>query len=200
LMVSEFEMTGLGLMSYFLGLEVVQHDAGIFVCQEKYVNDLLVKFNMSNCNAVKIPMNTNQKFSLEDGEERVDAGTYRSLIGSLLYLAHSRPDISYATSILSRFMQNPSKTHFGAARRILRYLKGTSSYGIFYAKIDNFNLMGYSDSDWAGSIDDRRSTTGYIFSLGSGAISWSSKKQQTTALSSSEAEYMALTAAACQGI
>ncbi|GLU00818.1 hypothetical protein SLE2022_181580 [Rubroshorea leprosula] len=198
MMVNEFDMTDLGLMRYFLGLEVVQNGEGIFISQEKYAKDLLKKCRMEDCNSVGTPMVSNQKFSLDDGEEKVDAHAYRSLIGSLLYLTNSRPDITFATSVLSRFMQSPSRTHYGAARRILRYLKGTISFGILYAKNEQFNLFGYSDSDWAGCVDDRRSTSGYAFFLGSGAISWSSKKQASTALSSSEAEYISLTAAACQ--
>ncbi|KAF2307027.1 hypothetical protein GH714_024228 [Hevea brasiliensis] len=193
-------MTDLGLMSYFLGLQVTQNGAGIFLSQEKYVTDLLMKFQMQDCNPVKTPVNTNQKFSLEDGENKVDGHTYRSLIGSLLYLTNTRPDIMQAASILSRFMQKPSKIHYGAARRVLRYLKGTSSYGLWYSNANNLELCGFSDSDWAGSLDDRKSTSGYVFHLGSSAICWNSKKQPSTALSSSEAEYIAVTSAACQAI
>ncbi|GKV09291.1 hypothetical protein SLEP1_g20815 [Rubroshorea leprosula] len=143
-------------------------------------------------------MVSNQKFSLNDGEEKVDVHAYRSLIGSLLDLTNNRLDIAFATSVLSRFIQSPSKTHYGAARRILRYLKETISFGILYGKNDQFNLFGYSNSDWAGCVDDRHSTSGYAFFLGSGAISWSSKKQASTALSSLEVEYISLKAAACQ--
>ncbi|KAF2317325.1 hypothetical protein GH714_020179 [Hevea brasiliensis] len=159
-----------------------------------------MKFQMQDCNPVKTPVNTNQKFSLEDGENKIDGHTYRSLIGSLLYLTNTRPDIMQAASLLSRFMQNPSKIHYGAARRVLRYLKGTSSYGLWYSNANNLELCGFSDSDWAGSLDDRKSTSGYVFHLGSSAICWNSKKQPSTALSSSEAEYIAVTSAACQAI
>ena len=142
-MIGEFEMTDLGSMNYFLGLEVKQSDTGIFISQEKYVNDLLEKFQMKDCNPVKFPMNTNQKFNLNDGEERIDDHLYRSLIGSMLYLKNRCPDIMFATSFLSRFMQNPSKLHYGAAKRVLRYLMGTSSYGIWYTNnVDNFQLCG----------------------------------------------------------
>ena len=168
--------------------------------QKKYASDLLGKLGMHDCNPMKTPMNTNQKFNLNDGEEKVDVGDYRSLVGSLLYLTNSRPDIMYATSLLSRFMQSPSKLHYGAAKRVLRYVKGTCSYGLLYTNANNLKLCGFSDSDWAGSLDDRRSTTGYVFNLGSGAIAWSSKKQPSTALSSSEAEYTAVTSTACQAV
>lgn len=156
---------------------------------------------MKECNPVKTPKNTNKKnFSLNNGEEKIDAWVYRSLIGSLLYLTSSRPDFMHATCLLSRFMQSPSKVYYGAAKRVLRYLKGTSSYHIWYNNVGDFQLRGFSDSDWASSIDDRRSTTGYTFNLGSGAISWCSKKQSSTTLSSTEAEYMAATSAACQAV
>ena len=196
IMVSEFEMTDLGFISYFLGLEVQQSEAGIFISQQKYVKDLLEKFNLKDCNPVKNSMITNQNFSLDDGEAKVDAQMYRSLVGSLLYLTNSRPYILQATSLLPRFMQNPSKMHYGAAKRVLRYLKGTCFYGLWHSNSNNFKLFGFSDSDWAGSLDDGKSTTRYLFKLGSNAISWCSKKQPSVALSSSEAEYMAVTSAA----
>ncbi|KAL0438667.1 UNVERIFIED_CONTAM: Retrovirus-related Pol polyprotein from transposon TNT 1-94 [Sesamum latifolium] len=200
IMVSEFEMTDLCEMSYFLGLEVQQSEDGIFISQHKYVKDLLEKYNMKECNAVGTPMIMNQKFCLDDGEEKVDAQLYRSLVGSLLYLTNSRPDILQATTLLSRFMKNPSNIHYGAANRVLRYLKGTRSFGLWYSNSNIIELLGFSYSDWAGSVNDRKSTTGYLFMLGSNAISWCSKKQPSTALSSSEAEYMAVSLAACQAI
>ncbi|KAG8502460.1 hypothetical protein CXB51_000380 [Gossypium anomalum] len=200
LMTDEFEMTDLGLMSFFLGQEIKQCAEGTFMSQEKYVNDLLEKFNLKDCNLVSTPMCTNKKFCLDDEGETIDCQLFRSLIGSLLYLTNSRPDILQATSLLSRYMQSPSKHHFGAAKRILRYLKGTSSFGIWYKFSNNPRLYGFSDSDLGGCIEDRKSTTGYVFTMGSEAVSWSSKKQPSTALSSSEAEYMAVTAAAYQAV
>nr|CAD1823506.1 unnamed protein product [Ananas comosus var. bracteatus] len=118
----------------------------------------------------------------------------------LLYVVHTRPDIMFAMSVLSRFTEYPSKIHMGAAKRILRYLKGTSDHGLWFTKTNNFSLFDFSDSDWADSIDDRSSTSGFVFKLGSSTVCWSSKKQHTMALSSSEAEYVALTTAACQAI
>ena len=121
-------------------------------------------------------------------------------VGGLIYLTHTRPDISYAVGVISRHMQNPTKHHFGTTKRILKYISGTTDYGLWYGNSDAFNLIGYSDSDWAGCAEDRRSTSGYMFSFGSSAISWSSKKQATVALSSSEAEYIAVNLAACQAV
>lgn len=115
-------------------------------------------------------------------------------------MCHTRPDITFAVSVVSRFMHKPSVHHLGAAKRILRYVAGTANFGIRYSKVSDFRLCGYSDSDWAGCLEDRKSTSGHVFFLGSGAISWSSKKQDIVALSSSEDEYVAVTAAACQAI
>lgn len=136
----------------------------------------------------------------EDGEKKVNASLYRSLVGSLLYLTATRPDIMFAASFLSRFMQSPSQIHFGAAKRVWRYLQGTIGYGIWYNYSSDLKLVGYSDSDWAGSADDMRSASGYAFFLGSGVFSWASKKQQTVAQSSAEAEYVAASMATSQAI
>ncbi|XP_021843480.2 secreted RxLR effector protein 161-like [Spinacia oleracea] len=199
-MMSEYEMTDLGEMKYFLGMQVRQRPGRIFLSQEKYADDLLKKFHMEDCKPFVTPIAPNEKLSKYDGMEKVDASIYRSLVGSLIYLTHTRPDIVHAVSIVSRFMSEPSKAHPTAAKRILRYLKGTKSYGILYKTEDDYKLTGYTDSDWAGSIDDRKSTSGYVFQLGTKAISWSSKKQATMALSSSEAEYIAATSASCEAV
>lgn len=195
-----FEMNDLGLMTYFLGLEVVQGSHGIHISQRRYTEDLLKSYNMHQCKPVPTPMNSSLKLQTQDWSGKTDAGTYRSLIGRLIYLTHSRPDISFSVGVLSRFMNSPTKYHMGAAKRILRYLGGTTSYGILYERGIVGKLEGYSDSDWAGCLDDRKSTSGVVFNLGSGAVTWSSKKQEITALSSTEAEYIALCSAACQGL
>ncbi|KAG6520057.1 hypothetical protein ZIOFF_017087 [Zingiber officinale] len=142
----------------------------------------------------------NEADQLDDGAAKVDAKIYRSLVGSLIYLTNTRPDIVYSVSLISRFMHEPSKLHYAAAKRILRYLQGTRKLGIKYVKEKENKLVGYTDSDWAGSLDDRKSTSGYIFCLGSKIISWVSKKQKTVSLSSAEAEYIAATDAACEAV
>ena len=197
-MMNMFDMTDLGELKYFLGVEIVQNETRIFMSQKKYIEDTLKKFNMSGCKMASTPMNLNEKFSVNDETEMANAIVYRSLIGRLIYLTHSRLDITYAVGSLSRFMHKPSKHHLGAARRILRYLGGSKEYGIWFRKNDKFCL--YTDSDWAGSVDDRRSTSGHCFLIGTAAVSWSSKKQATVALSSTEAEYVAATTSACQAI
>lgn len=192
-----FEMTDLGIMKYFLGMEVTQLSCGIFICQQKYASDVLRRFKMEECKPVGTPMATNLKLSKDDDTSKVDGSMYRSLVGSLLYLTASRPDILFVVNVLSRFMSSPKETHFSAAKRVLRYIKGTADLGIFFPKSANesLSLIGYSDSDWGGCVDDSRSTTGYLFSLGAGYFTWSSKKQETTAQSTAEAEYIAAASA-----
>ncbi|CAL1407137.1 unnamed protein product [Linum trigynum] len=199
-MMKEFEMTDLGLMKYFLGIQVKQSPGEIFISQEKYTEDMLKRFHMATCKPISTPMALNEKLQRNDGAEKVDGKLYRSLVGSLIYLTHTRPDICHSVSLISRFMNEPSKLHFAAAKRILRYLQGTKKLGLTYKKEAESKLTGYTDSDWAGSLDDRKSTSGYIFCLGSKPISWSSKKQKAVALSSAEAEYIAATDAACEAV
>ncbi|XP_047264106.1 uncharacterized mitochondrial protein AtMg00810-like [Capsicum annuum] len=162
-----FEMTDLGLLHYFLGLEVKQGEGDVFFSQKKYALDLLKRFGLVNCKFAATPMNMNEKLQQEDG---------------------------------TGFMRNPLKHHFGAAKRILHYIIGTLEHGIWYSYVSNFRLVRYTDSDWRGSVDDRKSTSGNTFSLGSGAITWSSKKQATTTMLTLEAEYIAATSSACQCI
>ncbi|KAJ0577826.1 putative RNA-directed DNA polymerase [Helianthus annuus] len=199
-MMQEFEMTDMGHLKFFLGLEVIQMKTGVFVNQAKYAEDLLRKFEMVGCKIEDTPMNANEKLHANDESAPADAVLYRSLIGGLMYLQHTRPDISFTVNVLSRFMQRPSKLHFGAARRVLGYVAGTVRFGLWYEKNREVNLYGYSDSDWAGSLDDRKSISANVFTLGSGVVSWSSKKQHSIALSSTKAEYISATSATCQAI
>lgn len=199
-MMKKFEMSDMGLLHYFLGLEVKQGVDGIFISQRKYATDLLKRSSLLNCNPAPTPMNINEKLQLKDGSDKANEKSFRSLVGGLIFLTHTRPDIAFSIGVISRFMQNPTKHHLGAAKRILRYVAGTINYGIWYTPVSKLKLCGFTDSDWASSLDDRKSTSASVFSLGSGAVTWSSKKQATTALSSTEAEYVAATSAACQAI
>ncbi|KAL0456365.1 UNVERIFIED_CONTAM: Retrovirus-related Pol polyprotein from transposon TNT 1-94 [Sesamum latifolium] len=151
-------MTDLGLMRYFLGIQVKQSLGRIFLSQEKYIDDLLKKFNMYHCKPISTPMALNEKLHIHDDGEKVDPSLYRKLIGSLHYL-NTMPDITHSVSLLSRFINEPSKTCNVAAKRILRYLKSTKNQGTEFEKEENCKLVGYS-SDWPGSIDDRKSTSG----------------------------------------
>lgn len=149
-MMSTFEMTDLGLLKYFLGLEVLQRKDGIFVCQKKYATDLLKKFNVTGGKVSTTPMNINEKLQHEDGSDKTNSSVFRSLVGGLNYLTHSRPDISFPVSVVSRFLHSPTKLHLGAAKRILHYVAGTKNYGIWYSRVYEFRLVGFSNSDWAG--------------------------------------------------
>lgn len=169
---------------------------GIFLCQHKYAKDLLKKFGMLKCKPISTPMEPNAKMCAHEGKDLEDATMYRQLVGSLLYLTLTRPDISYAVGVMSRYMRNPKTPHLEAVSRILRYVKGTIDYGLLYKKGEDCKLVGYCDADYAGDHDTRRSTTGYVFMLGSGAISWCSKRQPTVSLSTTEAEYRAAAMAA----
>ncbi|KAJ0482029.1 putative RNA-directed DNA polymerase [Helianthus annuus] len=158
---------------------------------------------MLQCKPEITPMNSNEKLQMEDHSEKVDAEFCRSMVGSLIYLTHSRPDIAHAVSLVSRFMQSPSCLHLGAVKRILRYVAGSIKFGLLFAKGElnqEVKLVSHSDSDWGGCIDDRKSISANVFSLGSAAITWSTKKQGTVALSITGAEYIAATVATCQAI
>ncbi|KAL4309595.1 hypothetical protein GQ457_01G033490 [Hibiscus cannabinus] len=199
-MQKEFEMSDLGLMSYFLGMEINQSKAGIFISQNKYALDVLKKFKLESCKGVDSPLPSNLKLSKNDGEKLYDPSIFRSIVGSLLYMTATRPDLMFPATLLSRFLSSPTDVHLGVAKRVLRYVKSTLGEGLNYLKMDNVVLTGYSDSDWAGSLDDMKSTSGYVFNVGSGAICWSSKKQQVVAQSTAEAEYIVAAAAANQAI
>ncbi|KAG8485451.1 hypothetical protein CXB51_021502 [Gossypium anomalum] len=185
-----FNMTDLGIMTYFLGMEVNQSNRGIFISQHAFALKILNKFCMTNCKAVSTPLAQREKLTSFGSQERVDEKEYRGLIGCLLYLTTTRPDLMHVISLLSRFMHCCDTTHFKVAKRILRYVKGTLKFGVMFKKEKELRLAGYSDSDWAGSVDDMKSTSGYFFTFSSGVFSWSSKKQQTVAQSTTEAEYI----------
>eukprot|EP00253_Pinus_taeda_P012705 PITA_12705 len=199
-MKEEFEMTDMGLLRYFLGIEVDQNENGIFICQARYVNEVLGRFNMQECKAKITPTVMGLKLSKEDNNKDFDPSLYKSIVGSLMYLTATRPDIMFAVSLISRFMERPKEAHWQATKRILRYVKGTKKFGILYNVSEHSDLVRYTDSDWVGSVDDQKNTSGYVFHMGSGAISWASKKQSIVALSTTEAEYVAATAATCQAV
>lgn len=184
-----FEMTDLGLMTYFLGMEITQKKNEIFICLKKYAKEIFKKFQQ--CKTMNTPMNQKEKFIKDDGADKVDEVHFRSLIGCLMYLTTTRPDILFPVSLLSRFMHCASELHLKAAKRVVRYIKGTINYGVKYCKVQDFKLSGFSGSDWAGSLDDMKSTSGYCFNMGSSVFSWCSKKQEVVAQSTAEAEFVA---------
>eukprot|EP00253_Pinus_taeda_P007367 PITA_07367 len=185
----KFEMTDLGHLHYFLGLQVLPSKEGISLSQSKYACDILRHFHMEDCKPAPSPFQSGVKLSVSCTSPEVDATLYRQLVGKLLYLTHTRPDLSFVVGLVARFMQNPRESHWKAAKRILRYVRGIVQFGIHYSAKATPLLVGFTDSDWAGDPDDRKSTAGYVFTLGSGPITWACKKQPAISLSSAEAEY-----------
>jgi hypothetical protein len=190
-LASEFDMKDLGLMHYYLGLEVWQKRGEVFLGQGKYAVKILQKFGMMDCKSMDTPMTTDIRKVRDSNSDPVDPSLYRQLIGSLMYLVNTRPDICFAVNTLSQFQVEPRHEHWIVAKHVLRYIRGTLNYGLRYTTSNNIQLHGFTDSDWAGSAEDRRSTSGMCFSLGSAMISWGSRKQKSVALSTTEAEYIA---------
>lgn len=194
---TRFSVKDMGEISYFLGIEATRTEAGLHLNQRKYILDLLTKMNMQDAKPVTTPMATTPKLTMS-GEPHTNPTEYKTFIGSLQYLAFTRPDIAYAVNRLSQFMHSPTSDHCQAAKRVLHYLSGTTSYGLYFRKGNPLSLHAYSDADWAGNATDCVSTNAYIIYLGGHPISWSSKKQKGVARSSTEAEYRAVTNAASE--
>ncbi|KAK6144980.1 hypothetical protein DH2020_021800 [Rehmannia glutinosa] len=200
-MKHEFDMTDLGKMRYFLGLEVLQKPNGIFINQKKYASEVLQRFGMEKSNFVHNPIVPGCKLVKDEGGVKVDTTYYKQIVGSPMYITATRPDLMFVVSLISRYMENPTELHLHVAKRVLRYFKGTTGFGIFYKKKrGDEKLVAYTDSDYAGDLEDRKSTSGYVFLLSSGVVSWSSKKQPVVSLSTTEAEFIAATSCACQAI
>lgn len=193
-------MTDLGSLNYHLGIEIEQNKESITLSQGKYIKDLLVKFQMANCNKCATLMEVNCNLVPDEGEPIVYNTLYRQLIRSLIYLTATRPDISYSVGLVSRYMQEPRIRHWKTARRILRYLKGTIDLKLVYNKRKSTQLLGYCDFDQARDKENRRSTNGYYFFFGTTIVSWCSKKQPTIALSSTEAEYKSIVNTTCEAL
>lgn len=183
-MMKMFGMEDLGLLNYFLGLEINQGDDGVFVSQIKCAHGLVKRFSMTNKSATT-PMDENEKLQEEDGTDKADAEKFSILVSGLKCLTLTRPDIAFSVDVVSRFMHNPTRQHYGAAKRILRYIAGTQHFGIWYSNAADFKLIGFAGSD------DERSSSGYVFNLGSGAVSWRS-------MTTEAGEYMGAAASVCQ--
>ncbi|KAJ9546605.1 hypothetical protein OSB04_019148 [Centaurea solstitialis] len=185
-------MKDLGKLHYFLGLEVLSDSRGTYLCRDKYTSDLLSRAGITNQKVVSTPLEPNLHLTPNAGPPLKDPTLYRQLVGSLVYLTVTRPDIAYAVHTVSQFMSAPCSDHYVAVLRILRYLKGTIFHGLYFCSTSSLILQGFSYADWDSDMTDRRSTTGFCFFLGDSLISWRSKKQSLTARSSTEAEYCAL--------
>ncbi|GKD02944.1 putative ribonuclease H-like domain-containing protein [Tanacetum coccineum] len=197
LMQSEFEMSSMGELTFFLGLQVEQRSDGIFISQDKYVAEILRKFDLESVKTATTPYEPQKPKDKNGPDDDVNVHLYRSMIGSLMYLTASRPDIMFAVSTCSRFQVTPKTSNLLAVKRIFKYLKGQPKLGLWYPRDSPFELEAYTDSDYAGNHNDRKSTTGGCQFLGRRLISWQCKKQTIVATSSTEAEYVA--AAHCCG-
>jgi len=197
-LVSEFEMKQLGNLKYFLGIEVARSNHGIFLCQRKYTIDLLSETGLLGCKPVDTPIEQNHMLFQCSNSTSIDRGRYQMLVGKLIYLSHTRPDITYAVNVVSQFMHDPRKRHMDVVERILRYLKSTPGKGILFSNHGNLEVEGYTDADWAGSKNDRRSTSGYFTFVGGNLVTWRSKKQPVVARSSAEAEFRGMALGVCE--
>ena len=210
---SKFDMKDLGAANYILGMEIKRDRAKrkLWLNQRKYVETILQRFNMQDSKPVNVLIVVGTKLSVEqcpktqEEEEDMSHVPYASAVGSLMYaMVCTRPDIAHVVGVLSRFMSNPGKEHWTAVKRVFRYLRGTSNYGLCYQGRPGLERMldirGFVDADWAGDLDQRRSTSGYVFSLFGGAVSWMSKRQSVVALSTTEAEYIAATHASKEAV
>ena len=200
-MTQEFDMSNLGSLSSYLGIEVKQGKSFIFLSQTAYAQKLLQHAKLGECNAATTPLEARAQFTNEEGRSTVNSTVYQSLIGSLRYLTHTRPDLLFSVGILNRYMENPNQEHYNGVKRVLRYIKGIEDYGLLYKKGElKGGLIGYSDSDFERDCHDRKSTSEHIFFFGGMAVKWSSQKQSVVALCSCEVEYIAATKATCQAV
>jgi hypothetical protein len=194
-MSREFEMSMMGELQFFLGLQIKQSKEGTFVHQAKYTKDIVLKFKMEDSTAMTTPMSTTTALDADEEGEHVDQKEYRSMIGSVLYLTATRPNIQFSVCLCARFQASPRTSHRQAVKRIFRYLCHTPDFGLWYSVSSSLALHGFSDADFAGCRLDRKSTSGTCQFLGSSLVSWSSRKQLSVAQSTTEAEYVA--AASC---
>ncbi|KAI3724944.1 hypothetical protein L1987_64712 [Smallanthus sonchifolius] len=197
-MKSKFEMSNMGELSFFLGLQVSQREDGIYLHQTKYVQDILSKYKMNDCSTYGTSITVNHDMQPDKDEKDVDCKLYHGMIGSLMYLTASRPDIMFAVCLCSRFQSQPKESHMITVKRIFTYLKGKTRLGLWYSKQQSFEFKTYTDSDYGGCNLDRKSTSGGCQFLGDRLVSWQCKKQSTVFVSTCEAEYVAVASCCSQ--
>ncbi|KAL5537784.1 hypothetical protein UlMin_045380 [Ulmus minor] len=195
---SSFALRDLGLLAYFLGIEVSYDSKSMHLCQTKYISDLLDRNDMQDCKPAKTPGVVGKSLSQYDGDLFEDPTKYRSVVGALQYVTLTRPDISFAVNKACQFMQSPTSAHWLAVKRILRYLRGTMQDGIKLQASDHLQIQAYTDADYASTPDDRRSSSGYCLYMGENLVSWSATKQKVVSRSSAESEYRGLAIAAAE--
>ena len=181
-LATEFEMNDLGTLKYFLGIEVARGSDGIYLCQRKYILDLLTETGMLDCTPIDTPIEQNHRLAEYPDQVPTDKTRYQRIVGRLIYLSHTRPDVAYAVSVVSQFMHNLSVDHMDAVVRILRYLKSAPRRGVMFSNHNNIlEVCGFTDADWAGNITDQRSTSGYFTFVGGNLVTWKRKKQKVVA-------------------
>lgn len=199
-LAQEFEIKDLGRLKYFLGMEFARSRKGNFANQRKYILYLLEETVLLGCKIYETPIEANLKLNPAKVEDVVDKEKFQRLVGKLIYLSHTRPNIAFVASTVSQFIHSPGKQHFEAAYRILRYLKATPGKGLPFRKPDNMNIEVYTDANWVGKSCDGRSTSGYRTFVGGNLVTWRSEKQPVVARSSAEAEFRSLAQGICKAI
>ena len=197
-LATEFEMKNLGGLKYFLGIKVTRSKKGIFLSQSKYVLDLLSEVGLLDCKPIDTPIVQNHKLGEYSDHVPTNKEKYQRLVGKLIYLSHTHPDMAYAVSVMSQFMHCLSEDHMDAVIWILRYLKSSPGKGLMFSKNNHLDIEGYTDADWAGNISDRKSTSGYFTFEGGNLVTWRSKKQMVVALSNAEAEFRGMVKGICE--
>lgn len=197
---NKYKMKDLGLVHRYLGIEFQKTTSGIFIHQQNYSQKLLTDLDMQHCKPAAVPLPDGLILTSDTSTAEVDATHYCRIIGKLIYLTNTRPDLAYSVGILSRFMSRPQQKHLEASHHVLRYIKATTDYGLFFPKSDSLTLIGYTDSDHAACKETRRSIGAYLFQFAGSTITWSSKRQSTVSQSTTEAEYRALSEGAREGV
>ncbi|XP_068658097.1 uncharacterized mitochondrial protein AtMg00810-like [Aristolochia californica] len=197
-LATKFEMKNLGGLKYFLGIEVARSKQGIFIFQRQYILNLLSEVGLLECKPTDSPIILNHRFGKYPDQVPRDKGRYQRLVGKLIYLSHTRPDITYAVSVVSQFMHCPSEDHMNVVNQILRYLKFSPGKGLMFSRNHHLWVQGHTDADWAGNISNRKSTSGYFTFVGRNLVTWRSKKQKVVALSSAEAEFRGMAKGLCE--